>query len=106
MARGADEARKQIVELLQGRPGWRLEPRTTPGASPLWCFVAEGKVVFSVTAEGGSVRLYEMDADRELVFHGIAELTTWLRSYRADALQDATGRAEGKTRVKKLFEWG
>ena len=106
MARGSDDARKQIVELLQGRPGWRLEPRTTPGASPLWCFVAEGKVVFSVTAEGGSVRLYEMDLDRELVFGGIAELTTWLRSNRADALQEATRRTEGRTRVKKFFEWG
>src|SRR6516165_1703887 len=66
MARGGDDARKQIVELLQGRPGWRLEPRTTPGASPLWCFLAEGKVVFSVTAEGASIHLYEMDSDREV----------------------------------------
>lgn len=105
MAR-ADQTRKQIVELLEGRPGWRLEPRTTPGASPLWCFVAEGKVVFSVTAERGSIRLYEMASDRELVFSGIDELTTWLRSSRADALQEATVRAEGRRRLKKFFEWG
>ena len=106
MARGGDDARKQIVELLQGRPGWRLEPRTTPGASPLWCFVAEGKVVFSVTAEGASIHLYEMDSDREVVFRSVADLTTWLQSYRSDALQEAAHRPDGRTRVKKFFEWG
>jgi hypothetical protein len=105
MARGGD-ARKQIVELFQGRPGWRLEPRTTPGASPLWCFVDQGKVVFSVTSEGTSIHLYEMDSDREVVFAGVDELTMWLQTYRSDALQEAAQRPDGKTRVKKFFEWG
>jgi hypothetical protein len=106
MARGADQARKQIVELFQGRPGWRLEPRTTPGATPLWCFVVDGKVEFSVTAEGGSVRLYVMDTDQEVVFGDVEELTAWLRTYRADALREAALRPDGKARVKKFFEWG
>ena len=105
MAR-ADPTRKQIVELFQGRPGWRLEPRTTPGASPLWCFVAEGKVVFSVTAEDASIHLYEMDSDREVVFRSVADLTTWLQAYRSDALQEAAQRPDGRLRVKKFFEWG
>ncbi|HEY6427137.1 MAG TPA: hypothetical protein VIX84_07870 [Acidimicrobiales bacterium] len=106
MARGAREARKQIAELFEGRPGWRLEPRTTPGATPLWCFVADGKVVFSVTAEGGSVRLYDMGSDRETVFADVHELTSWLRAYRSDALQDVPPRPDGRTRAKKFFEWG
>jgi hypothetical protein len=106
MARRANEARKQIAELVQGRPGWRLEPRTTPGATPLWCFVVEGKVEFSVAAEGGSIRLYVMDTDQEFVFEDVDALTVWLRTYRSAALQDAAARPDGKTRVKKFFEWG
>ena len=103
---GADATRKQIAELLQGRPGWRLEPRTTPGATPLWCFVAEGKVVFSVTAEDGALRLYDMGSDREKVFADVPDLTSWLRAYRSDALQEAAPRPDGKTRAKRFFEWG
>jgi hypothetical protein len=95
-----------MVELLQGRPGWRLEPRTTPGATPLWCFVADGKVEFSVNAEGGAFRLYVMDADQELVFEDLDGLLAWLRTYRADALQPVPLRPDGKARVKKFFEWG
>jgi hypothetical protein len=33
LARRANQPRKQIVELFQGRPGWRLEPMTTPDTS-------------------------------------------------------------------------
>ena len=105
MTRRENEVRKQVVELFQGRPGWRLEPRTTPGATPLWCFVANGKVEFSVTAEGGSLRLYVMDTDQEIVFEDLDELRDWLRANRAEALQDAPTRPDGKTRVKKFFEW-
>jgi len=106
VVRQADEARKQIVELFQGRPGWRLEPRTTPGASPLWCFVVDGRIEFSVAAEEGAIRLYVMDTDEEVVFAGVDELTAWLRASRADALQEAAAHPGGKTRVKKFFEWG
>jgi hypothetical protein len=107
VARRADQARKQIVELFEGRPGWRLEPRTTPGASPLWCFVVDGKIEFSVAAEGGDVHLYVMDTDQEIVFADLDELTAWLRTYRSDALQEATARPDTGTRAKKkFFEWG
>jgi hypothetical protein len=105
MTRRENEIRKQIVDLFQGRPGWRLEPRTTPGATPLWCFVANGKVEFSVTADGGSLRLYVMDTDQEIVFEDLHDLRAWLKANRAEALQDAPTRPDGKTRVKKFFEW-
>ena len=57
--------RKDLVDLVEGVPGWRLEPRTTPGASPLWCFVADGKIEFSVTVEGSELVLYDMETDRD-----------------------------------------
>jgi hypothetical protein len=106
LARRGDDVRKQIVELFQGRPGWRLEPRTTPGATPLWCFVVNGKVEFSVAAEDGAIRLYVMDTDQEEVFSDVNELTAWLRLYRSEAMQEPARRPDGKTRVKKFFEWG
>ena len=101
----ADELRQDVVDLLRGRPGWRLEPRTTPGASPLWCYVVDGEIEFSVAVEGKVIRLYVMDTDQEVVFDDADELTTWMRAYKAHALQTASARPDGKTRVKRFFEW-
>ena len=99
-------SRNDMADLLGGRPGWRLEPRSTPGASPLWCFVFGGKIEFSVTVEGGSIHLYVMETDEEIVFKDADELTTWLRTHRAEALQEPASRSPaGKSRFRKLFEW-
>jgi hypothetical protein len=105
MGRRADQPRKQIVEILEGRPGWRLEPRTTPGATPLWCFVDQGVIEFSVTAEKDRVRLYVMATDEEIVFGNAEQLTTWLQTHRPAAMLEAPVRPDGKTRVRKLLEW-
>jgi hypothetical protein len=99
-------SRNVLVDLLGGRPGWRLEPRSTPGATPLWCFVFSGKIEFSVTTEGNSIHLYVMETDEDLVFQDADELTTWLRTHRAEALRDAVSGRPGKSRFRRLFEWG
>ena len=65
---------KDFEELLGGRPGWRLEPRSTPGAGPLWCFVFNGKIEYSVTVDRGIIHLYVMDTDQEIVFADADEL--------------------------------
>ena len=106
MARRAGRPRQQLVELLRGRPGWRLEPRTTPGATPLWCFVANGRVVYSVTAESGVIRLYIMESDEEAAFRDTDGLTAWLQEHRPEAMQETSVRPEGRKRAKKFFEWG
>jgi hypothetical protein len=68
--------------------------------------VANGRVVYSVSAEGGVIRLYEMDSDQEVVFRDAGGLTAWLQEHRPEAMQDAPVRPDGKKRVKKkLFEW-
>lgn len=105
MGSRAGQLRKAVVDLLEGRPGWRLEPRTTPGAPPLWCFVAEGKVACSVTVADGSIRLYVMDTDEELEFADVGELTAWIRLHRADALGEAPPRPGARERMRRLFEW-
>ena len=104
MARGS--LRKELVDLLGGLAGWRLEPQTTPGASPLWCFVADGKIEFSVSVEDSAVVLYEMATDEELTFSSRDDLLAWLGEHRPDALRPAPTRTERKKRVRKFFEWG
>jgi hypothetical protein len=105
MGRRTDTTRQEIVELVEGRPGWRLEPRTTPGASPMWCFVPDGEIEFSVAADRGSVHLYVMATDRELVFADAEQLSAWLRIHRDDALQERPLRPPVKERSRRFFEW-
>jgi hypothetical protein len=106
MAGRADQPRTHLADLLRGRPGWRLEPRTTPGASPLWCYVDGGEIVLSVTAERDGVHLYVMDDDRELVFADAKGLEAWLRAHKGESLLEAEPGPEGKDRFRKFFEWG
>lgn len=94
-----------ILELLGGRPGWRLEPRSTPGTTPLWCFVFNGKIEFSVTADSESVRLYVMDTDQEIVFDDGEGLMAWLRSNRAEAVQEPEQRRTRKSRFRRITSW-
>jgi hypothetical protein len=94
-----------LVNLLEGRPGWRLEPRTTPGASPAWCFVDEGAIEFSASVEGGVIHMYVMETDKELIFRNTDEMTRWLNEHRPHAMQEASTRPDGKTRIRKLFQW-
>jgi hypothetical protein len=105
MNKRAGPSTNELVDLLTGRPGWRLEARSTPGATPLWCFVFAGKIEFSVTVDSGSIRLYVMDTDQELVFPDEAGLTTWLRENRVEALQDPVARPSRKSRFRKMTEW-
>jgi hypothetical protein len=96
----------EMHDLLGGRPGWRLEPRSTPGATPLWCFVFGGKIEFSVTADGNAIHLYVMETDQEIVFKDAGALMTWLKTHRAEAVQEPTPRPPPRgSRFRKFFEW-
>ena len=97
--------RKELSDLLQGTPGWRLEPRTTPGASPMWCFVADGKIEFSVTVDGSGLVVYIMDTDQEVQLADGEQLAAWIGQHRPHALQEQRPRADAKTRARKFFEW-
>ena len=88
-----------ILDVLVGRPGWRLEPRSTPGATPLWCFVFNGRIEFSVTVDAGSVRLYVMDTDQEIVFDDAEGLMAWLRANRAEARSSRDAGTPGPKEV-------
>lgn len=97
--------RKELGDLLGSLRGWRLEPRTTPGASPLWCFVSSGKIEYSVSVEGSVILLYEMETDGELHFADREALVTWLQQHRPEALGSGAAAPDRKTRARKFFEW-
>ncbi len=94
-----------IAELFGGRPGWRREPRSTPGSSPLWAFVSNGRIEFSVTADERSVRLYVMETDQEYVFDDGESLLAWLRTNRAEAAQEPVQPGTRKSRFRRFTEW-
>jgi hypothetical protein len=95
----------EILELLGGRPGWRLEPRSTPGATPLWAFVYNGKIEYSVTADGGTIRLYVMETDQELIFDNADGLMSWLRSNRPEAAQESAAGKPRKSIFRRVTQW-
>ena len=105
MSKKAKQVRNELVDLVKGRPGWRLEPRTTPGASPLWCFVESGEIEFSVSADDGKLHLYVMATDREVVLQGADELSAWLETNRPEALAEREVTPGGKARMKGMLEW-
>jgi hypothetical protein len=105
MTPGGRPSTNDILELLGGRPGWRLEPRSTPGTTPLWCFVFNGKIEFSVTAAPDSVRLYVMDTDQEIVFDDGEGLMQWLRNNRVEAVQEPVQPGTRKARFRKFTSW-
>ena len=96
---------KEFEQLLGGRPGWRLEPRSTPGAGPLWCFVFNGKIEYSVEVQGTTIHLYVMDTDREIVFPDGDSLMTWLRANRAEAAQEPVAAPTWKSRRRRFTQW-
>jgi hypothetical protein len=98
--------KNEILDLLGGRPGWRLEPRSTPGSTPLWCFVANGKIEFSVTVGAKTLRLYQMETDQEIVFADADGLMAWLRANRAEAAREPVAQVPRRSRLRKFTEWG
>jgi hypothetical protein len=98
----AGPSRNELVDLLSGRPGWRLEPRLTPGSTPLWCFVSGGKIEFSASRDGHSIHLYVLESDQEMVFKDASECMLWLRTNRPEALQEPVSRPSGKSRLQKV----
>jgi hypothetical protein len=97
--------RNEIVDVLGGRPGWRREPRSTPGSTPLWAFVSSGKIEYSVTAEAGTIRLYVMETDQEISFDNADGLMSWLRSNRPEAAQESEAGKPRKSIFRRVTEW-
>jgi hypothetical protein len=108
MPTGGEPSPNEIVDMFLGRPGWRLEPRSTPGSTPLWCFVSGGKIEFSVSVDSDAalVRLYVMETDQEITFGDAEGLMAWLRANRPEATLDPEQSAPTRrSRFRRLTEW-
>jgi len=105
MSRRVGPSKEELADLLEGRPGWRLETSLTPGAPPVWCFRSGGKIEFSVAVDGNSMRLFVRDTGAEFVFNHADELTAWLSTNRPAALQDPSSPPTARSRFRKFVEW-
>ena len=82
-----------------------MEPSSTPGAPPAWCYVEHGEIEFSVTGEAGHIRLYVMATDEELELEDGLALSAWLQEHRASALRPPVERERGPGRWRKKLRW-
>ena len=78
MGAGDDRVWNEVCHLLEPRHGWSLEPSTSPGGPPSWCFASEGEVEFSITVSGGALSLYVSERDEDVSLPDLASLTSWL----------------------------
>jgi hypothetical protein len=98
-------SKDELVDLLTGRPGWRLETSLTPGVPPIWCFRSGGKIEISVAVDRNSIQLYVQDTGAEIMFKHTDELTAWLSTNRPAALQNPSSPSTLGARIRKFGEW-
>ncbi len=71
---------KEVSRLLQARRGWSLEPQTTPGADPLWCFGTGGEWQLAVGVEAGAISAFLTAKDQEVNFADCGAFEEWLNA--------------------------
>lgn len=77
----------------------------TPGAPPAWCFEPRGNVELSVTVDGGSIRLHQLDTDEDVTFASTPAMVEWLQEERPGALLEPKGRLADRLKRDRLFRW-
>lgn len=73
-----DELFLAIGKRLEHRPGWSLEPSTTPGGPTSWCFDEHGRVLLSITVSDGVISAYLPEGDVEVQFADLEALSAWV----------------------------
>ena len=58
-----------------------------------------------MTVEEGSVRLYVMETDQDIIFDDAEGLMAWLRVNRAEALLEPEPPATKKSRLRRFTRW-
>ncbi|HLN17167.1 MAG TPA: hypothetical protein VK277_10515 [Acidimicrobiales bacterium] len=87
MASRDDALWDELGRTFKQRPGWGLQPSSTPGAPPAWCFGKGGENDLMVSVDSGRVYVYVMETDRDFLFDTVEDLTRWLDANEAAALQ-------------------
>lgn len=105
MGTGDADLWKAVDHLLGRRPGWRFQPRSTPGATPVWCFGPEADPVLTVSVDDGAIVVCPESGDPEVTLPGGDELFRWLSDHWPEALPEQRARATDKLRRGRLFRW-
>jgi len=103
-----DELWDQVSKLLGARAHWRVEQSPSPGVPPSWCFGTSGEVDLAVSVDGGAIRLYVMDEDRDIVFGDTDGLVRWLQDNEAGSVHDPLNVEEVADDLLhgKFTKWG
>ncbi len=101
----AVEAWKQVVQLLERRPGWHLQATPSPGAPPVWCFGPASEVELTVTVERDAIRLYVVQTDEDVDLESVSDLVAWLTVHKTGSLADRVPGLLDKLKNGKLFTW-
>jgi hypothetical protein len=100
-----DDLRKEIAQLLNRRPGWTLQAVPTPGAPPVWCFGSERAIELSVTTDNGSIDMYVVDLNENMFFGTTGQLAAWLKTHKAEAMQDPKVDPIQRPGRRRFFRW-
>ncbi|MHB1783173.1 MAG: hypothetical protein ACYCTE_10905 [Acidimicrobiales bacterium] len=96
---------KQVVQLLERRPGWHLQARPSPGAPPAWCYGSASEVELTVTVERDAIRLYLVQTDEDVELESVSDLVAWLTAHKTGSLADRVPGLLDKLKRGQLFTW-
>lgn len=100
-----DDLRDEIAQLLRRRPGWTLQAVPTPGAPQVWCFGSGAATELSVSTGGGSIDIYVVKLDENVTVDTTDQLVAWLKTHKAEALQDPREGAMQRLKRGRFFRW-
>lgn len=100
-----DGLRQEVDRLLQRRSGWSFQAMSVPGSPPAWCFGTGHEPTLTVTVEGGSVHVYEVEADFEVELATAGELADWLATHHRGALGEQRSGVGERLRGGRFFRW-
>lgn len=85
MAKRDKELWADLSSYLKRRKGWSLQPMSSPGAPPTWCYRSGAKISLQASVLRGAICVYVMEDDREVRFQTVEELANRLEGNRPAA---------------------
>ena len=76
---GSDDERwAEVTGLLEARPGWVLEARSTPGSDRVWCFGNLGDHTLEVSLDDGELTGYVVERDFVVPLADTDAMVEWI----------------------------
>ena len=96
---------KQVEELLQRRPGWKLGAMSSPGAPRVWCYGTGMGTDLTVSGEGNSISVYLVDSEQEITLRTTEELEAWLREHKPAAFRETKDSLVDGLKKGRFLDW-